>query len=278
MAWIAYIFKRKVRYYENSDYIVNDSIILAVIAIALCAIGLIIVPEVIYVKDIYGELYARYNTMFKLTYQAFILLGILSGISISLLFKYAVDNKNHYIYILTGFYMLCVLGLAGFTFNAVTSWFGNIISMDKRLGISATDSMKTTDKYIDDFRMIDIINEDASRRVHIMEENGDSYKPESKIAVFTGASNVGGWYVHEWMWHNEADTIQERRDEISKFYMLGSSEYCRYIIDKYDLDYIYVGRSTIEKYPVNYIGFETLGEHLYESKDGLCMLIKVNSE
>ena len=64
-----------------------------------------------------------------------------------------------------------------------------------------------------------MINEDASRRVHIMEENGDSYKPESKIAVFTGASNVGGWYVHEWMWHNEADTIQERRDEISKFYI-----------------------------------------------------------
>ncbi|WP_243110757.1 DUF2298 domain-containing protein [Blautia sp. OF11-22] len=44
--------------------------------LGLCAIGLIIIPELVYVRDIYEESYARSNTMFKLTYQAFILFGI----------------------------------------------------------------------------------------------------------------------------------------------------------------------------------------------------------
>ena len=33
--------------------------------LGLCAIGLIIIPELVYVRDIYEESYARSNTMFK---------------------------------------------------------------------------------------------------------------------------------------------------------------------------------------------------------------------
>ena len=46
---------------------------------SLCAMGLVWLPEVVYVKDIYGESHHRANTMFKLTYQAFILFAIVMG-------------------------------------------------------------------------------------------------------------------------------------------------------------------------------------------------------
>ena len=49
--------------------------------LGLCAIGLIIIPELVYVRDIYEESYARSNTMFKLTYQAFVLFLSLIHIS-----------------------------------------------------------------------------------------------------------------------------------------------------------------------------------------------------
>ena len=52
---------------------------ISIFAMSLCAIGLVILPEIIYVKDIYTEIYARSNTMFKLTYQAFILFGLSIG-------------------------------------------------------------------------------------------------------------------------------------------------------------------------------------------------------
>ena len=38
--------------------------------------GLALLPEIVYVKDIYSGSYKRANTMFKLTYQAFIMFGI----------------------------------------------------------------------------------------------------------------------------------------------------------------------------------------------------------
>ena len=40
------------------------------IVMGLCAIGLIVIPELVYVRDIYENGNARANTMFKLTYQA----------------------------------------------------------------------------------------------------------------------------------------------------------------------------------------------------------------
>ena len=42
----------------------------------LCAVGLILIPELVYVRDIYENGNARANTMFKLTYQAYILFAL----------------------------------------------------------------------------------------------------------------------------------------------------------------------------------------------------------
>ena len=47
--------------------------------------GLILTPEVVYVKDIYGGDNKRFNTMFKLTYQAFVLFAIIFGITVAIM-------------------------------------------------------------------------------------------------------------------------------------------------------------------------------------------------
>ena len=44
------------------------------VLMGLCAIGLVLIPELVYVRDIYEAKNARANTMFKLTYQAYICL------------------------------------------------------------------------------------------------------------------------------------------------------------------------------------------------------------
>ena len=43
------------------------------------AIGLVLIPELVYVEDIYSGEHKRANTMFKLTYQAFIMFGLACG-------------------------------------------------------------------------------------------------------------------------------------------------------------------------------------------------------
>ena len=47
------------------------------LALVLCAMGLIFIPEIVYVRDIYEKTAPRANTMFKLTYQAYIMFGIM---------------------------------------------------------------------------------------------------------------------------------------------------------------------------------------------------------
>ena len=52
------------------------------IVMGLCAIWLIVIPELVYVRDIYENGNARANTMFKLTYQAYMLFGMTMGYGI----------------------------------------------------------------------------------------------------------------------------------------------------------------------------------------------------
>lgn len=52
---------------------------LLLLAMLICAVGLIVLPELVYVVDIYSGDYKRSNTMFKFTYQAFVLLSLVWG-------------------------------------------------------------------------------------------------------------------------------------------------------------------------------------------------------
>ena len=51
---------------------------LVVLALGVTALLLLVIPEVLYVKDIYTT-HQRANTMFKLTYQAFIMMSLVFG-------------------------------------------------------------------------------------------------------------------------------------------------------------------------------------------------------
>ena len=48
---------------------------------------LILIPEIIYVKDIYIKDYHRANTMFKLTYQSFVMMSLVFGVTVADLFS-----------------------------------------------------------------------------------------------------------------------------------------------------------------------------------------------
>lgn len=52
---------------------------LLLLAMLICAVSLIVLPELVYVVDIYSGDYKRSNTMFKFTYQAFVLLSFVWG-------------------------------------------------------------------------------------------------------------------------------------------------------------------------------------------------------
>ncbi len=249
-----------------------------VIAITLCGLGLILLPEIIYVKDIYGEKYQRFNTMFKMTFQAFILLSVSAGIMIGFFLNEGMGHKgetNRSLYrILSGF-MLCIfLMQTAYMPFAVKAWFGDVYRVDLRQGISSTAFIERDPSYDDVRGAVEIINSDRRKKLHIIEEVGDSYSPDNRLSVFTGASSVAGWKVHEWVWRNAPYDIQKRMETVKAFYESGDEKYCREVIDKYDIDYIYVGQGVKDRYFVAYEGFINLGSLVWENRDKGYMLIR----
>ncbi len=95
---------------------------LFMLVLGLCAIGLVLIPELIYVKDIYSGAYKRANTMFKLTYQAYILFGmVMSYVLIKMLFFAEKRGKRIFAIVM----LLLLVWTMGYFENSTTAWFGD---------------------------------------------------------------------------------------------------------------------------------------------------------
>ncbi len=245
---------------------------LSFIALISCAIGLIIMPELIYVKDIYGDTYQRYNTMFKLTYQGHILFSIATGIAVAV---YLGKKKPLRIWGI----VITVFGLLSSTYIITAShmWFGDVHDRSLRQGISAMDFMRRGDNdYSLEWGAIEYLNAVGDRHINIVEAGGTSYQPDCKLSVFTGANTVIGWYVHEWLWRNDPEIVGERTQEVRLFYEGGDREYCRDFIDRYKVQYIYVGPREYNYYAVLPEGFLEYADTVWA--DGAYMLLKVRDK
>ena len=256
-AWLmAFLFSGKGR--DCVDNVCGKGLV----ALSLCAIGLVLVPELIYVKDIYGEADKRFNTMFKLTYQAYLLFAIISGIVMAVLLYriFTEKEKNIMVRALAVFTALCVILSCLYTPYSVNRWFGNVTKAEKREGISSLEGLRKDTFYGFEMEAYDVLMQDPKKVINIVEAAGNSYSHESALSVYTGACTPAGWFVHEWMWHQDSAPIKERADRVAYFYQSGDKQYCKDFIRLYNIDYIFVGPAEVIKYPVNWEGFSDLGD------------------
>ena len=249
-AWIG--FKK---FHESLDY--TDMFI---ILLVLCACGLVLMPELIYVKDIYEGDYKRANTMFKLTYQAFLLFSICSGyILVKLL---AWGNNKHQRKVASVGLILSML-TSFYVVHSTKAWFGDVTKTENRQSLDAESFMDTT--MPEDAQAIDWLNANVKGHAVVLEAPGDSYSDYERISVFTGLQTVSGWYVHEWLWRSGHDEIDERNADIETIYTSTDQTTVESLVEKYGLDYIYVGNLERSKYtnPVNDDLLKSLGEVVF---------------
>ncbi|MDO4805447.1 MAG: DUF2298 domain-containing protein [Lachnospiraceae bacterium] len=231
---------------------------LAIILIGLCALGLILMPEFIYVKDIYGAEHYRANTMFKLTYQAFILFGMMMG--------YVVERcylRGKRIARVFSIIALVVIVLtAGYIVRSVNSWFGNILKPSGRISTDA--SVFVDQSFHTDFDAICWLNNTVTGRPVVLEAPGDSYTDYERVSVATGLPTILGWYVHEWLWRNNLEAQNARVADAQTIYTSTDEEEVRRLIKKYKIVYIYIGQLERQKYPdLNDSLLQSLGQVAY---------------
>lgn len=216
---------------------------LFVLTLGLCAIGLIMLPEIIYIIDIYSGDYKRANTMFKLTYQAFILFGICSGY---IFIKFIRVRKFIWQIKFAIIALILFLSTFWYSFVSVKAWYGDILKTNNYKGLDAIAFMENS--MSDDYEAVKWLNENVSGISVVLEANGDSYTDNERISMATGLPTVLGWYVHEWLWRGDTKDLESRIADIETIYTSGNVTVVAELIEKYKIEYIYVGKLEWDKF------------------------------
>jgi uncharacterized membrane protein len=247
---------------------------LFVLILGFSAIGLVLIPEVIYVKDIYEGDYDRSNTMFKLVYQAFLLFGISMSFIITKLIFHPEGAKHRK----RGFVALVLLiCTCGYFVTASGMWFGELDS-NRRVGLDAT--LFAEKELPDDIEAINWLNDHVMEPVVVLEANGESYTLYERVSTLTGLPTLLGWYTHEWLWQNTTENINIRQEDILSIYTSTDLELVREKIRQYEVAYIFIGQMEYTRYEnINVEGLSAMGEIVYIKNDTVSgkptMIIKI---
>ena len=242
------------------------------VIMGLCAIGLVAIPELVYVRDIYENRNARANTMFKLTYQAYIMFGMTMAYVI---FRLLFINCKKILKAVGVIGLVLLLWTCGYFGRSVDSWFGQVLDPSQYKGLNATAFLETD--FVEDAGAIRWLKENIQDSPVVLEANGDSYSNYERVSAMTGLPTVMGWYVHEWLWRNDVADLNEKSAEIETIYTSTDTQKVQELIKKYDISYIFVGSCEREKYGANLnnAGLESLGEIVYQDPNYETYIVKI---
>lgn len=260
------------------DIFPSDGYILVLLLVSSL---LLIFPEYFYLKDIYPAHY-RANTMFKLGYQAFMMLGIASpyiAFRLRIHVKNALRNPPYLLY--TAGFIILFAFVAIYPLFAVNSYYGGLQTNHGLNGLTWI-----SDQYPEDAQAIlwlrktiqctDVTGAECTNQPVILEANGDSYTDYARVSANTGLPTVIGWPVHEWLWRGSYDEAGRRIPEVATVYESADLEVIKEIIKKYRIEYIFLGTLERQKYKnISEEKLGRLGKVVFEA--GETKIYKVNS-
>lgn len=213
---------------------------------------LISFAEFFYFKDIYPA-HFRSNTMFKLGYQAFMLLGILSGYTIIHILTAPGRRIVRTLFFIGLIPLLFLVSI--YPYFSVGSYFGNLREYKGLNGLTWF-----SEQFADDAAAVRWLNEQvknnaiwrgntpATQLPVIVEADGESYTDYARFSAFTGLPTIIGWPVHEWLWRGSYDIVAPRREEVRVIYESGDDAAILNILLKYRVQYIIVGTLERQKF------------------------------
>jgi len=222
-----------------------------VLSLIILATILVIIPEIVYIKDIYIFEHRRANTMFKLSYQAFILYSLVSGYIIIRMMSFLKNKKLFFFYKLL--FLIIFFCQLSYSYFAIKSFY-NFSRYKTLWGLDFLQKKQPANMFI-----VKWFNQNVSGQPVILEAVGDSYSDYNNISMSTGLPTVQGWIVHEWLWRGGYDLPKQRQEDVKNIYESTDSDLVSNLLDKYQVEYIIVGPQEKSKYKnINESIFEEL--------------------
>jgi len=244
---------------------------LFVCGLFICGLIFVFLPEVVYVVDIYSGDYKRANTMFKFTYQAFVMLSLVFGYAIARIAmtsgrKSKVDRRWSFVSILL---ILSMLLPAYYPFVATKQWLGdfkieNYQGLDGIIGLNDKDILET----------VQWVNANINGQPVMLESYGDSYTEYDQISAYTGLPTLMGWQTHEWLWRTSKEVsdgfnqvVKPRQMDVKAMYEFVEDDAVKALFEKYEVEYIVVGILEKTKFPdINEEKLQSLGKIVFQNE------------
>ena len=243
---------------------------LFVCGLFVCGLIFVLLPEVVYVVDIYSGDYKRANTMFKFTYQAFVMLSLVIGYAIVRIAatrskKSKVDRRWAFV---SAVMILLLLLPAYYPFVATKQWLGEF-KIENYQGLNGIANLDDKDH----LEAIQWINENIKGQPVVLESYGDSYTEYCRISAYTGLPTVMGWQTHEWLWRTSKEVsdgfnqvVKPRQLDVKAMYEFKDDIAVSALFKKYKVEYIVVSLLEKTKFPdIDETKLQALGKIIFHN-------------
>lgn len=227
--------------------LLNDapSLIPALIAMST-ALLLILGAELFYVQDVFGS---RLNTVFKLSYQAWLLLAVSGAYSLWWLTERWQPEPGEKSAIVRGAWTatagIVLIGAMLYPLGATLSRTSGLNKEGRTLdGLRADRLARPTE-----LSAIDWLRDRAGISDRIIEGMGGQYSASGRVSASTGVPTILGWLGHEVQWGRDAEMLTARSEAVDTVYTTESLAEAVEILQQYEVSYVFVGSVERAKYP-----------------------------
>ena len=259
MALLALLFYRTLRVAEEG----SDASLLSTLALVGFGFLLLLGPELFYVTDFFNS---RMNTVFKLYYQAWAVLAVVSPVCL----YYGVRalapsgpwaSSRWRRATAVGWAVLVVLPLLGGGYYA----FGALA--DKANGFRREPTLDglayLKDGQEGEYAVIQWLWEKAEPGDGVLEAVGGDYTAFGRVAASTGLPTVLGWPGHEHQWRGSLEPQDGRAEDVAAIYRGEDAAQVVRLLKRYDIRYVVVGPRERQVYGQS--GLETLDDVLAQA-------------
>ncbi|MBE0524138.1 MAG: hypothetical protein IBX40_07390 [Methanosarcinales archaeon] len=200
--------------------------------------------ELFYIQDSLGVTYPKYirlNTVFKIYLQNWIIWGLAAGISFYHLWDRFRPSRD----VNKAFTLLSIFLIFAALTYPVLATISHSDNFEGNLTLDG--SAYFNEKYPNEFEAVMWLN-NLSRTPVVLQSPGQSGELNNHVTAFTGLPTVMGWGGHEKTWRNNKQSIDERWNDVRIVYTSNNIDTVNEILEKYNVDYVYVGGVEIERY------------------------------
>jgi YYY domain-containing protein len=235
--------------------------VLALISLALL---LVLGPEFLRVDDVFHN---RMNTIFKVYYQAWVLLAIASAFG--LYFVSSARRPSREVYRLA---MGVWWGLVGVLF--VGSLYYSVEAAFTKSGQFSGETTLDGLAYIartspEEYAAIRWLQDNGKEGEGVLEATGQEWNPAySRTSGSTGLPTVLGWPGHERQWRSNTKPLDGRAEDIEEIYSTRDSSRAVELLRKYDIQYVVLGPQERASYrDMERAKFSEIGDVVFPGKD-----------